>query len=280
VAFAWSNKDLSIGLIMLIIIIFLTVGAPLVTSYGPNEQDIANRLIPGFWSPNGSPGHFLGTDGLGRDLWTRIVYSFRVSLPIGILSVILILGIGVLVALISTTLGGWVDTILMRLTDVQMAFPIIVLVIVILSIRTPTPALMIVVFGLAAWPFYARLLRSIAISENKSDYIAAARAMGASNGRIMFKHLARNVVPPVIALAIIDVASVIVYEGVLSFMGVGIQPPTPSFGNIIADGKAYFREAWWLTIIPGLVIMFTVFAINLVGDAIHKLADPLSQKRN
>ena len=278
-AFLWENKMLTIGLIMLIAVLVCTFAAPLLTPYGPNEQDIRNRLKPGFWSVEGAPGHPLGTDGVGRDLWARIVYSFRVSLPIGVGAVIITLIIGMTVALISGTVGGWVDAVLMRLTEVQMAFPFIVLALAILSIRRPTPTILVVVLSLSVWPFYARVIRSIIITEIQADYVKAARVQGASTWRIIFRYIALNVAPPVFVVAMIDIATMIVLEGILSFLGIGVQPPTPSFGNIIADGKDYLNTAWWVSTFPGLAIVFIVFSVNLVGDTLHKYIDPTLRTR-
>lgn len=278
-AFLWENKTLTVGLLMVFLVLLCTFAAPLLTPYGPDDQDIRNRLKPGFWSPDGAPGHPLGTDGIGRDLWTRIVYSFRVSLPIGVGAVAVTVFIGLTVALISGTFGGWLDAVLMRLTEVQMAFPFIVLALAILSVRRPTPTILVVVLSLSAWPFYARVVRSIIITEVQSDYVKAARIQGASTWRIIFRYIARNVAPPVFIIATIDVATMIVLEGILSFLGIGVQPPTPSFGNIIADGKDYLNTAWWVTTFPGLAIVFIVFAINLVGDTLHKHIDPTLRTR-
>lgn len=278
-AFLWENKTLTVGLFMVFLVLVCTFAAPLLTPYGPDDQDIRNRLKPGFWSAEGAPGHPLGTDGIGRDLWTRIVYSFRVSLPIGVGAVAVTVLIGLSVALISGTFGGWIDALLMRLTEVQMAFPFIVLALAILSVRRPTPAILVVVLSLSAWPFYARVVRSIIITEVQSDYVKAARIQGASTWRIVFRYVARNVAPPVFIIATIDIATMIVLEGILSFLGIGVQPPTPSFGNIIADGKDYLNTAWWVTTFPGLAIVFIVFAVNLVGDTLHKHIDPTLRTR-
>jgi|MTBAKSStandDraft_1061840.scaffolds.fasta_scaffold05324_4 peptide/nickel transport system permease protein len=277
--FLWENKTLTIGLVMLIVVVVCTVAAPLITTYGPNDQDIRNRLKPGFWSEEGSPGHPLGTDGVGRDLWSRIVYSFRASLFIAICAVLITVAIGMTVALVSGTFGGWVDALLMRITEVQMAFPFIVLALAILSAVRPTPLVLVVVLSLSAWPFYARVIRSLIITEVQSDYVKAARVQGASTWRILFQYVARNVAPPVFVVATIDIATMIVLEGVLSFLGIGVQPPTPSFGNVIADGKDYLNTAWWVSTFPGVAIVFIVFAFNLVGDTLHKHIDPTLRTR-
>jgi peptide/nickel transport system permease protein len=277
--FMWNNKGLSLGLLMLLAILFCTVFAPYLTPFRPNDQDILVRLKPGFWSENAAAGHPLGTDGLGRDMWSRLLFSLRTSLPIAFAAVLIVIVVGVTVALISGTVGGWVDTVLMRLTDIQMAFPFIVLALAVLSLRTPTPTLLVVVLSLSTWPFYARVIRSIIITESQADYVTAARAMGASTWRIIFQYIARNVIPPVFIVATIDIATMIVMEGLLSFLGIGVQPPTPSFGNIIADGKDYITQSWWVSTLPGLAIALIVFSINLVADSLHKFIDPTLRTR-
>ena len=264
---------------MLLVVVICIFFAPLLTPFDPNEQDIMNRLKPGFWSPEAMPEHPLGTDGLGRDLWARIVYSVRVSVPLAVAAVLVVIVIGVIVALVSGTVGGWVDTLLMRLTDVQMAFPFIVLALALLSLQTPTLPLLVLVLSLSAWPFYARVIRSIIITENQADYVTAARVMGASTPRVIFQYIGRNVIPPIFIVATIDLATMIVLESLLSFLGIGVQPPTPSFGNIIADGKDYINNAWWVSTLPGLAIVFIVFAINLVADSLHKYIDPTLRTR-
>jgi peptide/nickel transport system permease protein len=277
--FLWENKALTVGLIMLLAVLACTFFAPYLSPYGPNDQNVMARLKPGFWSDKALPGHPLGTDGVGRDLWARILYSFQVSLPIGVGAVAVTVLIGLTVALIAGTFGGWIDSVLMRLVEVQMAFPFIVLALAILSISRPTPLILIVVLSLSAWPFYARVVRSIIITEIQADYVKAARVMGASTWRILFRYVARNVVPPVFVVAMIDVATMIVLEGILSFLGIGVQPPTPSFGNIIADGKDYLNTGWWVSTFPGFAIVFIVFAINLVGDTLYKYIDPTLRTR-
>lgn len=277
--FLWHNKGLSVGLFMLLVILFCAVFAPFLTPFKPTEQDIMNRLKPGFWSADAAANHPLGTDGIGRDLWSRLLFSLRTSLPIAVGAVLVVIVLGVIVALISGTVGGWIDTVLMRVTDVQMAFPFIVLALAVLSFQTPTPLLIVIVLSLSTWPFYARVIRSIIITESQADYVSAARAMGASTFRIIFQYIARNVIPPVFIVATIDIATMIVMEGLLSFLGIGVQPPTPSFGNIIADGKDYLNSAWWVSTLPGLAIVLIVFSINLFADSLHKFIDPTLRTR-
>jgi peptide/nickel transport system permease protein len=224
------------------------------------------RLKPGFWDVKGLPGHPLGTDGVGRDLWARILFSFRVSLPIGVAAVVITVFIGLMVALIAGTFGGWIDTVLMRLVEVQMAFPFIVLALAILSISRPTPAILVVVLSLSAWPFYARVVRSIILTEMQSDYVKAARVMGASTWRILFRYIARNIAPPVFVVAMIDVATMIVLEGILSFLGIGVQPPYADWGGMVRENAAAINFGLLAPLYPAVAIATLTVGVNLVVD--------------
>ena len=269
-----ADPGLALGLVMVLLVIVCTVFAPLLTPYGYNDQNIRNRLKPGFWSAEGTPEHPLGTDGIGRDLWSRLVYSYRSSLAIGVSAVVLSLLIGLTVGLISGTMGGWVEALLMRLTEVQMALPFIVLALTVLSMSTPTVPLIVVVLSLSSWPTTARLVRSATITERQSDYVTAARAMGASTPRIIVQYVARNILTGLLITSIINLGTMMVLEATLSFIGIGVQPPVPSFGNIVADGKVYITQAWWVTTFPGIAVLFAVLGLNLVGDSLHKYLDP------
>ena len=221
------------------------------------------------------PKFVLGTDQLGRDLLSRMIFGIRTSLIIGITAVILAISIGVAVGLLSGFFSpGIVDTVLMRITDIQLAFPFIVLAISILTLVRPTPIIIIGVLSLAAWPMYARVIRSIIITEKEADYVTAARVLGASNSRLVVNYIARNVIPPVFIVGTIDIATMIVFESLLSFIQLGVQPPGISLGNIMADGKNYIAMAWWITGLPGFAILFTVLGFNLIGDAMQKYIDP------
>lgn len=274
----YGNKSMAIGMVMVLVILALTFFPSAFTSYDPLALDPANRLKPGFWAANGAPGHWLGTDQVGRDMWARLVYSFRVSVPIGFLAVTVAMTIGLTVSLLSVTAGGLLDTILMRLTDVQMAFPGIVLIILILSVFKANPVVISLVFSFAMWPQFARLTRGYAVSVITTDYVLASRIMGGSTVHVILMHLVRNIVPQLVALFLIDIGAVIVGEGGISFLGLGMPPPTPSFGLIIADGKTVMDLAPWVTILPGMFIMFIVYAVNLLGDSMQQFIDPLMRK--
>jgi len=258
------------------LVLAVTVVGPFIVPADPNVVHSANRLLPPFWMEGGNLTHPLGTDGVGRDLLARIVVGFRTSLFISVTGVLLAVAIGAIVGILAGFVGRWVDTVLMGLTDVQLSFPFIVLAVSLLSLVPPSPPILIVVLSLAAWPMYARVIRSIVQQERNADYVVAARSTGASEGRIIYAYIVRNIVPSVLVVATIDIATLVVFESLLSFLGLGVQPPTASWGNIIAEGKNYLTSAWWITTLPGVAIVFTVLSFNLFGDNLHRYIDPRS----
>ncbi len=274
----YGNKSMAIGVALVLIILALTLFPSAFTSHDPLAVDPANRLKPGFWASNGASDHWLGTDQVGRDMWARLVYSFRVSVPIGFAAVAIAMIIGLTVSLLSVTAGGLVETVLMRLTDVQMAFPGIVLIILLLSAFKANPVVLTLVFAFGLWPQFARLTRGYAVSVITTDYVLASRIMGGGTIHVILGHLVRNIVPQLVALFLIDVGAVIVGEGAVSFLGLGMPPPTPSFGLITSDGKTAMDLAPWVTIMPGMCIMFIVYTVNMLGDSAQRLIDPLMRR--
>lgn len=264
-----------VGAVMVLIVIVLAVGAPWFALYDPNKQDVLHSLAPPAFLAGGSWSHPFGTDALGRDLWARIVLGLRTSLLVSIPAVILGAGLGVCVGMLAGYFGGRIDTVLMRLTDVQMAFPFIILAIAILSVTAPSLGVLIVVLSLSAWPIYARVTRSVVMVDGQSEYVLAARSMGAGHVRIILRYLLRNLLISIAVLSTLDIATMIVLEALLSFLGMGIQPPTPSLGNVMADGKEYLvLGVWWIATLPGIVILFTLFGLNLMGDGLQSKLDP------
>jgi ABC-type dipeptide/oligopeptide/nickel transport system permease subunit len=264
-----------VGAILVAVVLILAIGAPLFAMNDPQHQDVKNRLAAPFFMAGGSWDHPLGTDGLGRDLWARIIYGFRTSLMVAVPAVILAAGLGVAIGTLAGYFGRFTDTVLMRLTDIQMAFPFIILAIAILSVTRPGPIVLIVVLSLSAWPIYARMVRSIAMVDSQSEYVLAARAMGASHPRIIVRYLMRNLLLSVAVLSTLDIATMIVLEALLSFLGLGIQPPTPSLGSVMADGREYLSlGVWWITTLPGFAILITLFGLNLMGDGLQSKLDP------
>jgi peptide/nickel transport system permease protein len=276
----FPNWSASIGAIMIVIVLIFSLGAPLIAPHDPGEQNVKNAFIPPAWEKAGNPSYLLGTDALGRDLFSRIMFGLRTSLAISVSAVILLLTIGVSIGLIAGYYGGgFLDNLLMRLTDIQMALPFIVLAITVLSVFEPSIPVLIVVLALVQWPLYARVIRGMVLIERETDYILAAKAMGASDFRILTKYLLRNIIVAILILSTLDMATMMIGEAALSFMGLGVQPPTPSLGNIMADGRLKLALYWWITTLPGVVIFFTILGLNLFGDGMQMVIDPKLRKR-
>lgn len=268
------NKALAVGAILVAIVLAVAIFAPWIAPYDPTEQHIRDTLSPPLWVKGASPSYILGTDTVGRDLLSRIIFGLRNSLVVSMSAVVVAVGIGVTIGLIAGYLGGAVHTILMRLTDIQMAFPFILLAVAILAGTEARGLSIVVVLALASWPLYARVIRAVVLTDKEMDYVVIARSMGASGARIIIRYLLRNIVVPIGVLATLDVATMIIYESILGFIGLGILPPTPTIGNVIGDGRNFLLSAWWIATMPGLVIVFVLFAFNLLGDALQGELDP------
>jgi peptide/nickel transport system permease protein len=276
----FPNWTSFIGACMVVIVIFVSITAPLISPHDPKAQNLKAAFVPPVWEKGGNPSYILGTDALGRDLLSRIIFGLRTSLAISITAVILLLFIGITIGLLAGYYGGgFLDNLLMRVTDVQMALPFIVLAITILSVLEPSIPVLIVVLSLVQWPLYARVVRGIVLIERDADYILAAKAMGASDFRIITRYLLRNIIIAVLILSTLDMAAMIIGEATLSFIGLGVQPPTPSLGNIMADGRLKLALYWWITTLPGVVIFFTILGLNLFGDGMQMILDPRLRKR-
>jgi peptide/nickel transport system permease protein len=262
------------GLVIVALDVLVALAAPAIAPHDLLDQDVARRLLPPAWLAGGSREYLLGTDQLGRDILSRIVHGSRVSLAIGLLSVVLSLPVGVGVGLLAGYFGGRLDDVTMRIADVQLAFPFILLAITIAGVLGPSPRNVILILAVGGWVIYARLARGQALSLRERDFIEAARALGVGNLRILWRHVLPNVVSPITVVGTFAVAQMILLESSLSFLGLGVQPPTPSWGGMLNDGRAYITVAWWLTTFPGAAIMLTVLGINFVGDWLRDLLDP------
>jgi peptide/nickel transport system permease protein len=277
-----------VGFAILVLVGFAAIFAPLLAPYDPAEGDIMERLrcpattsCPVYGTTNtidGTTEHILGTDALGRDILSRVIYGARVSLIVGITAVLLGAGFGTAMGLFSGYYGGWLDTIIMRIGDIFLAFPYLLLAIAIVAVLGGGLLNVIIVLAIATWVPYARLTRGSVLSTKAHEFIVAARAIGVSDGSILFRHLLPNVVTPVIVYGTFAVAAAIIAEASLSFLGLGVGSSTPTWGNMLADGRAYLSTAWWLATIPGVAIMLTVLSINLIGDWLRDALDP--QLRN
>jgi len=239
-----------------------------IAPYDPSETDLMNRLT------GPSARHIFGTDQLGRDVFTRTLYSARVSLTVALVAVSIVVVLGVVIGATAGYSGGLVDSILMRMTDVWMAFPMFFLMLGIVSIFGRSVPVMIGVIGFTAWPVTARVVRGEYLSWKERDLTMAARALGATNARVIFRHILPNVMGSVLVIATMQVAWAILAEAGLSFIGLGVQPPTASLGSMVADGREFLREAPWVTLMPGMLIFVCVMAFNLIGDALRDAFDP------
>jgi len=254
---------------LVIVFFFLVAAFPaLFTSQNPARIDVANILRPP------SAAHPLGTDDLGRDVLARVVYGARVSMKVGFVAVGIAMAIGLVLGLLAGFHGGRVDMVLMRFVDIMLCFPTFFLILAAIAFLSPSIVIIMAVIGLTGWMGVARLVRAETLSLKERDFVAAARAQGAGTLRIVFRHILPNALAPILVAATLGVAGAILTESALSFLGIGVQPPTPSWGNILTVGKNYIEFAWWLSLFPGLAILVTVLGYNLLGEGIRDATDP------
>jgi len=262
------------GLAVVVAVVLAAVFAPWLTPFDPLEQDINQRLKEPGWRNAAGEVHSLGTDHLGRDILARVIFGARIALVVG-LSAVLISGVlGMIIGLVAGYFGGKVDDFFMRLADIQLAFPFILLAIAVIGVLGPSLRNIIIVIGVSSWVVYARVLRGEVLSIRERDFVQAAIALGSRDGRILLRHILPNAFTPWLVVATLDMARVIVIESGLSFLGLGVQPPTPTWGGMLADGRVYLSTAWWLATFPGLAILVTVLGINLLGDGLRDTLDP------
>lgn len=267
-----KNKSIFIGAVIVLIVILAAIFAPLLTAHDPFEIDMSKRLE----SP--SSEHLLGTDQFGRDLLTRILYGSRVSLFVGVIAVSISMTLGVILGLVSGFYGKWVDAIIMRIVDIFLSFPVILLAIAFVAALGPGIFNVMIALGLVYWTNYARVVRSSVLSVKEEEYVQAAKTLGASNLRIIFRYILPNVTAPIIVVATLGFGIAIVSEATLSFLGLGIQPPDPSWGGTLSVGLDFLRNAPHLSVYPGVAIMITVLGFNLLGDGISDVSDPKANK--
>jgi peptide/nickel transport system permease protein len=272
-SFVASPKAMA-GLLLVLAILAAALLSSLLAPFDPQLQSLADRLLPPFSQAGDGSFHLLGTDQLGRDLLSRLVYGARVSLLVGLGATRLAGLVGVLLGLAAGYLGGWVDDLVTRLADVQLALPYILLAIAMLAILGGSLVNIILVLSLAQWVTYTRVVRSGVLSIREREYVLAARALGIAPVMIMLRHILPNVLAPVIVIATFAVAQSIVAEAGLSFLGLGVPPSVPSWGGMLADARSYLVIAWWLAAIPGLAITVTVIGVNLLGDWLRDRFDP------
>lgn len=273
------SKTGLVGSIIVLIVALIAIFAPWLAPYDPAEINVAKMLKPPIWIDGSDPAHILGTDNLGRDILSRIIYGSRVSLLVGIAAVVLAGLIGMIVGLVAGFYGGIADMILMRLVDSFLAIPNILFALVFLAVFGPSVPTLIIVMGVTNWVSYARIVRSEALSIKEREFVKAARSIGVRSPLIIIRHILPNVISSFIVISTLSVASTIILEASLSFLGLGIQSPTVSWGGILSDGRDYLATSWWLATLPGLAITITVLGIIFLGDWLRDILDPRSQGR-
>jgi len=265
----FKRNRLAVGGMAMIVIIFLIAGsASFLAPYDPGKTEVSLKLTPP------SIQHYLGTDQLGRDVFSRMLFGSRVSLSVGFVAVAISIFIGILVGAIAGYYGGWVDSFLMRFVDIMLCFPSFFLILTVVALLGPSLFKVMVVIGITSWMGSSRFVRAEFLSLRERDFVQAAKALGVKDPRIIFRHILPNALAPVFVTATLDVATAILVEAGLSFLGFGVQPPAPSWGNILTEGRTYIFDAWWLTVFPGVAILITVLSFNLLGEGLRDALDP------
>jgi peptide/nickel transport system permease protein len=259
---------------LLLVIIASAVLAPWVVPKDPFAVDVRHRLAPPAWMAGGTPENLLGTDQVGRDLLSRVIYGGRISLVVGVAAVLISASLGVLLGLGAGYVAGRTDAVIMTIINVMLTFPFILLALAVIAVLGPSLPNMIIVLGVAGWPLYARVVRAETRSIRERDFIAASRALGLGHLRIVFRQILPNLASTIVVIATLEVARVIILESFLSFLGLGVQPPTPAWGNMLGEGRVYMLNSWWIAAFPGLAIFVTTLGINLMGNALRDWLDP------
>ncbi|MBP3040836.1 ABC transporter permease [Bacillaceae bacterium Marseille-Q3522] len=258
-----------LGFLIIVFLIFLSIFAPLITPFDPLKAVLSDKLLPPM-----AEGHLLGTDQLGRDLFSRIIMGARISVVIGLATVLIAGLIGTVIGILAGYFRGWLDAILMRVVDVQLSFPFILLVLVINAILGAGLRNIIISLAIGGWVIFARVIRSEVLALREKEFITSCVATGVPRWEILIKHIVPNLFTPIIILASLQIGSFIIAEASVSFLGFGVQPPTPAWGNMLNEGKDYIFSSWWLITFPGLAIIITALGINLFGDWLRDKLDP------
>jgi peptide/nickel transport system permease protein len=262
------NRFAVAGLVIVILLFLVSFLASFISPYGPDHLDLYHVLMPP------STAHWFGTDELGRDVFTRVVHGARISLKVGFVSMGIAICVGAVAGLVTGYYGGLLDAVVMRFVDVMLCFPTIMLILAVIALLEPSIWYIMIIIGLTGWMGVARLVRSEVLSLREREFVLAARALGASDRRIIFRHILPNALSSLLVAGTLGVAGAILTESTLSYLGLGVQPPTPSWGNILTAGKEYLEFAWWLSLFPGLAIMVTVLSYYLLGEGIRDALDP------
>ena len=264
----------TIPTLILSLVIIGAVFAGQLAPHRPTEAELRMRTKPAVWVEGGSTTHLLGTDDQGRDILSRIIHGSRISLIVSLPAVLVSATLGLTLGLLAGFYRGWLENGVMRLVDLQLAFPFILLALSIIALMGPSLRNIILVFAMTSWPIYARTTRGSVLSLREREFVQAARGLGSGDQRILWRHLLPLVMSPVLVLASFEVARMIILESALGFLGLGVQPPTPTWGSMLADGRDYIRDAWWIATFPGLAIMLTAAGVNFLGDGLRDLLDP------
>ena len=265
--------------VIIVVLLLCAIFSPWIAPHDPIKQSLANALKPPFWQQGGSPDYILGTDNLGRDILSRIIYGARISIIVGFAGVILSGVLGTSLGIIAGYFGGKIDSVIMRFTDMMLSLPYILIAIAIIGAVGPSLTNLIIVLGITQWVGYTRIVRFEAMSLSKSEFIEMAVISGCKWWRILLVHILPNVLNTAVVLASLDVGKMIIFEAAMSFLGLGVKPPTPSWGGMLADGRVYLTFAWWIATFPGIAICITVLGGNLLGDWLRDELDPRHQLR-
>ncbi len=268
---ALSNPLSLVGFIIIMVMFLLAVFAPWIAPYDPDSFDVKAILLSPSWQ------HWMGTDGLGRDVLSRMLYGGRISLLVGLVAVGISTFIGIILGALAGYYRGWVDTVIMRLVDIMLSIPSFFLILAVIAFLTPSIINIMIVIGLTSWMGVTRLVRAEFLSLSNREFVLASRTLGAKDMRLIFIHLLPNSLTPIIVSAVLGVAGAVLLESGLSFLGLGVQAPQASWGNILTDGKEYIQFAWWLSLYPGMAILLTVLGYNLLGEGLRDALDPRSQ---
>lgn len=267
------NTQGIIGLVLVLIVLATAISAPYLGLPSPTRQSLLETFVPPMWADGGSAKHVLGTDHLGRDVLSRIVWGTRISIFVALGAAVAAALFGVVMGVVAGYYGGRVDTLIMRVVDVQLAFPLLLLSLAVIAVLGPSLTNLIIVMAITSWVTYARLIRGISLSLRQREFVQASIALGAGDIRVLFRHMLPNVFPTIVAVFTFEVARNLLIEAALSFLGLGVPPPTPTWGRMLADGRNYMLIAQWVITFPGLAIMTTVLGINMLGDAIRDIVD-------
>ncbi len=271
----WRSSPVGIvGSLMVLLVVMVALLTPLLAPHDPAKHNRKQRFLPPIWMEGSDRAHPLGTDQLGRDVLSRILYGSRISVMIGVSAAVIGGTLGAVIGLIAGLYGGLVDTLISRAVDTFLSIPFIILVLAVVGILGPSLLTLILVLGVTGWASYARVIRGETLSVKEREYVSAAQSLGASNVRVAFRHVLPNTFASLIVLATLDVASTILAETSLSYLGLGVQPPTVTWGLMIADGREYLSSSWWLAVFPGFAISFTVLGVIFLGDFLRDILDP------